>query len=343
MVIALFLLSIGLLMAIATANVSNLALSRSLSRIASWRFAPRWAPGADGWCASSSPKDSCSRSRRRSSLPLALAGLRAIRRRPAEAVFRQLTIDVHELSFVALVTLICPLVFSIAPARLLSRPDMRQVLAASGGRGSTASTRGRGALVVLQVALAVILLTVSSLAVRAIRQIYTAPIGLDTANVMLLGLDFNEMSYPGERAVLRRGSQTRDRLAALPGVTTVAMVNALPILGDRMPVPLVLDTATGDANEVNPTAVVTSASPAAPAALGVNLLAGSWWSAGDTMSRSSAAPQRNGTWAGSRRRSGAGSRLPTTTRRSPFASSACRPTLPIPIARRRRRRACGCL
>ena len=47
-------------------------------------------------------------------------------------------IDEHELSFVAIVALICPLVFSIAPVRLMSRPDMRQVLAGSGGAASTA-------------------------------------------------------------------------------------------------------------------------------------------------------------------------------------------------------------
>ncbi len=46
-VIALFLLSIGLLMAIATANVSNLVHGADRSRArASWRCAPRSAPGS---------------------------------------------------------------------------------------------------------------------------------------------------------------------------------------------------------------------------------------------------------------------------------------------------------
>ena len=282
-VISLFMLSIGLLLAIATANVSNLALARSLGRMR--ELAVRTALGARrGRLVRQFVTEGVMLSLAAAliSLPLALAGLRAIQATAAEAVFRQLAIDMHELSFVAIVALICPLVFSVAPARLLSRPDMRQVLAGSGVRGATASTRGRGALVVLQVALAVILLTLSSISLRAIRAIYTAPIGLDTANVMLLGLEFDDAQYPSTGQSYAAALDTRDRLAALPGVTTVAMINALPILGDRMPVPLVLDTATGEPDEVKPNAVVTSTSPDAPSALGFKLLAGSWWQAGDS-------------------------------------------------------------
>ena len=281
-VIALFLLSMGLLMAIAIANVSNLALARTLSRVR--ELAVRSALGArkgrlvrqfiiEGLVLSVIAAVA--------SLPLAWTGLRAIQTASAEAVFRGLQIDWHELSFIAVVALVCPLFFSIAPVRLLSRPDVRHVLAGSGGRGSTAASRGRGALVVLQVALAVILLTVSSLSLRSVRDIYTQPIGIDTAGLTVMGLEFNDVLYPSPAQAAAAAEETRARLAALPGVRNASMVNALPILGDRMPVPLVLDTAAGDANEVKPNAVVTSATSGAGEALGLRMLAGTWWRDGD--------------------------------------------------------------
>ncbi len=277
-IIALFVLSIGLLIAIATANVSNLVLARTLGRAR--ELAVRTALGArrgrlvrqfvtEGFvlCLAAALL----------AMPLAWAGLQAIGAASPEVVFQQLTIDLHEMGFVAAVTLVCPLVFAIAPLRVLSRPDMRQVLGGSGTRGATASTHGRGALVVVQVALAVVLLTVSSLAVRSVRGIYSAPTGLNSEGVLVLGLDFNDVQYPDAAQVPAVAREVRDRLAALPGVETVGMINALPILGDRVNVPLLLNTATGDPNEVKPTAVVTSVSPDAGAALGLELLAGTWW------------------------------------------------------------------
>jgi putative ABC transport system permease protein len=294
-IIALFVLSIGLLIAIATANVSNLVLARTLGRAR--ELAVRTALGArrgrlvrqfvtEGFvlCLAAALL----------AMPLAWAGLQAIGAVSPDAVFQQLTIDLHEMGFVAAVTLICPLVFSIAPLRVLSRPDMRQVLAGSGTRGATASTRGGRALVVVQVALAVVLLMVSSLALRSVQRIYSAPIGLNPDGVLVFGLEFNDVQYPDAAQVAAVAREVRERLARLPGVETVAMINALPILGDRVNVPLVLDTATGDPDEVKPTAVVTSVTAGAGPALGVELLAGAWWdeSPGDAAVVSRAAAER---------------------------------------------------
>ena len=131
-VIALFLLSMALLIAIATANVSNLMMVRAAARAR--ELAVRTAMGA-----------------RRSRLlrqfvieglvlsvlaaalavPAAWLGIQAIGAFSPEAVFRQLSIDAHELGFVASLALICPLVFSLASARVITNPDLRGVMAST--------------------------------------------------------------------------------------------------------------------------------------------------------------------------------------------------------------------
>ena len=280
-VIALFLLSIGLLMAIATANVSNLVMVRTMAR--SRELAVRTALGArKGRLIRQFVTEGLVLSILGAalSLPIAWVGLRGILLISAEAVFRQVKIDLHEINFVAMLAMICPLVFSIAPIRQLSRPDMRHVLAASGGRGATASQRGRAILVVVQVALAVILLTISSLSLRSMRMIYTAPTGMETERLLVFGLEFNDVLFPVADQARATADATRDELRRIPGVETVAMVSSLPILGDPGPLAITIDNAVADAKEARPTATITAASADTARALGLKMLAGEWWSDG---------------------------------------------------------------
>jgi putative ABC transport system permease protein len=279
-VIALFLLSIGLLMAIATANVSNIVMVRTLAR--GRELAVRTALGArKGRLVRQFLTEGLVLSAVAAllALPIAWAGLQAIQSVSAEAVFRQLTIDLHELGFVAALALVCPLMFSLAPVRLLSRPDLRHVLAA-GGRGTTTSMRGRSVLVVVQVALAVILLTVSSLSLRSIRAIYTAPVGMDVSALLIFGLEFDEAQYASATEAQAAALATRDQLRKAPGVETVGVVTSLPILGDAGPLALTIDNAVADEREARPTAVVTGMTHDTGRALGLRLLAGEWWSEG---------------------------------------------------------------
>lgn len=280
-VIALFLLSIGLLMVIATANVSNLVMVRTIARAR--ELAVRTALGArQGRIIRQFVTEGLvlSITAAAVSLPIAWAGIQGIQTISAEAIFRQLTIDLHELGFVATLALMCPIVFSISPLRMLSRPDMRQVLAAGGGRGSTASMKGRGTLVVIQVALAVILLTVSSLALRSIRMLYAAPTGMETAKLLIFGLEFNDALYPSLEQARAAADAARDELRQLPGVEAVAMLNALPILGDFFPLALTIDNREIDPAQARPTAVVTAGSADAGRTLGLRMLAGAWWAEG---------------------------------------------------------------
>ena len=280
-VVALFLLSIGVLMAIATANVSNLVMVRTLARAR--ELAVRTALGArkgrlirqfvtEGMLLSAIAAAL--------SVVLTLVALRVIGSFSDQAIFQQMNVDSHELGFVALLALICPLMFSVSPIRTLSRPDLRHVLAAGGSRGSTAIGRSRGVLVVVQVALAVILLTVSSLALRSTSEIYSKPTGLDTHKLLVFGLEFNDAQYPLLENARAAALATRDGLAALPGVESLAIVNALPILGDHGPVLLAIDGAVALPDEARPTAVVTASTHDAGRTLGLRLLAGTWWAEG---------------------------------------------------------------
>ena len=276
-VISLFILSVALLMAIATANVSNLVMVRTLARAR--ELAVRTALGArKGRLVRQFVTEGVALSIAAAvlSLPLAWAGLQGIQWLSSEEVFRQLKLDIHEFSFVATIALICPLVFSLAPIRQLSRPDMRHVLAA-GGRGTTASLRGRGVLVVVQVALAVILLTVSSVALRGIREMYAQPTGLDSARMLIFSLEFNDAQYPDAGQARSAAQATREELRGLAGVETVAMLSALPILGDPGPLTITIDNIQADAKEARPVATILSAGVDADRALGLTMRAGEWW------------------------------------------------------------------
>ena len=279
-VITLFLLSIGLLMAIATANVSNIVLVRTLAR--GRELAVRTALGArKGRLVRQFLTEGLVLSAVAALLafPIAWAGLQAIAAISAEEVFRQLTIDLHEIGFVATLALVCPVMFSLAPVRLLSRPDLRHVLAAS-GRGSTTSTRGRSVLVVVQVALAVILLTVSSLSLRSIRAIYAAPVGMDTSALLTFGLEFDDAQYATAAEAQAAALATRDQLRKASGVETAGLVTSLPILGDTGPIALTIDNEAAGDRDARPMAILTGMTHDAGHALGLRLLAGEWWSEG---------------------------------------------------------------
>jgi putative ABC transport system permease protein len=277
-VIALFLLSIGLLMAIATANVSNLVMVRMVARAR--ELAVRTALGArKGRLVRQLITEGALLSLAAGLLafPVAWAGLRGISAISAEQVFTQLRVDSHEMLFVSLLVLICPIVFTLAPMRALARPDMRQVLAAGGTRDATASSRGRGILVVVQVALAVILLTVSTLALRSIRNIYAVPIGIETSRLLIFGLEFDEVQYPDVAQARAAADATRTELGRVGGVEGVAMLSGLPVLGDTGPVALTIDNVAPQPTDARPTAVVTGSSADAARVTGLAMRAGSWW------------------------------------------------------------------
>jgi predicted permease len=205
-------------------------------------------------------------------------GLRICAALSPDRIFQQIHVDVHEVAFVAVLAIVCPLVFSLAPLGSAARSDVRQLLAAGASRGATARSRGRSVLVVSQIALAVVLLSASSLALRSIRQFWTEPLGIDVERLLIFTLEFNDGVYQDPRAAREAADATLDALAALPGVEVSAAISPLPVFGGEMQTTFGVDGVAMAPGELRPAAAVSQTTAGGGAALGLSLLAGEWWS-----------------------------------------------------------------
>ncbi len=115
------------------------------------------------------------------------------------------------------------------------------------GGGRSGLSRGAGrlarALVVAQVALAALLLVVSSLFMRSLYELNAVPLGFDGESVQVFQLSPVKPLYPDAPAVAAQSRAILERLRALPGVERVAMSTNLPI-GSQLNMPATLPDGT---------------------------------------------------------------------------------------------------
>ncbi|MEI9975523.1 MAG: ABC transporter permease [Ignavibacteriota bacterium] len=138
-------------------------------------------------------------------------------------------IDPMVLGFTALVAIGSALLFGILPALRASRPDIMDVLRASGrttglGRGSLL----RNSVVTAEVALSFVLLVGSGLMVRSFLAIVHTDPGFRADGVLTFLMPILRAT-PEEREAARNDFQ--NRLRSLPGVTAVSAANSLPLDG----------------------------------------------------------------------------------------------------------------
>ncbi|HEV8495352.1 MAG TPA: ABC transporter permease [Gemmatimonadaceae bacterium] len=140
------------------------------------------------------------------------------------------SLDPIVLGFTVLASVTAVLIFGLLPALRASRPDLAQVLRATGRTPAlSGAARLRNAVIVAEVALSFVLLIGSGLMVRSfVALMHTEP-GFDPNGVLTFGLSNLRFRSPDEaRATF---SQLRDKFTAIPGVTAVAVANAAPFDG----------------------------------------------------------------------------------------------------------------
>ena len=124
--------------------------------------------------------------------------------------------------------LIAALACGAVPAIRASSPDLIRLR--EGGRGATGRRRwGRDALVVGQTALALVLLIGSSLLVRSFQKLRNVDPGYDTADIYTFQFAPEQERLTDGPAWGQLHLEFMDRLRGLPGVTTVGVVNNLPL------------------------------------------------------------------------------------------------------------------
>jgi predicted permease len=233
-----FLLGIsGLVLLITCANLASLMLARTSAR--EREMAVRLAIGAG--------RSRLIRQVLSESLLLSLAGAvagavlaRTLSRglvaflntanNPVSLDFKQ---DWRLFAFLLAVSLVTCVLFGLAPALRASRTAPGAAMK-TGGHGMTAS-RGRlgfrGALVVSQVALSLVLLFTALLFTESLRNLLTDDPGFQAKGVLIAWLDFTRLQIPlDRRAVFQR--ELLDRIRAIPGVDVAADTDIVPLSGE---------------------------------------------------------------------------------------------------------------
>jgi predicted permease len=147
-------------------------------------------------------------------------------------------VDLRVLGFTVAVSLLTGILFGIAPTLRSMRVDLTPALKEGEG-SSTRSVRGGGkwfsignALVVAQVALAIVVLVGAGLLVRTLANLRNVDVGFDSHNILIFGIDPTLIGYKGPQA----DSLYRDlqgRLSETPGVKA-ASYSMMPLLSSGL-------------------------------------------------------------------------------------------------------------
>ena len=125
------------------------------------------------------------------------------------------------------------LLFGLAPAIQTARRDIVEPLKDSGRGISGGFRRGRlrNALVVMELALSLVLLTGAGVMIRTFVKLQTTDLGFNPKNILVARLPFPKDQYRTAAEKQRFFGQLLPRLTALPGVVAATETSGLPPYG----------------------------------------------------------------------------------------------------------------
>lgn len=233
----MFMIAVGLLLLIACANVGNLILARSTVRRR--ELAVRAAIGAD--------RLRLIRQMLTESLCLSLLGgiaalalcfavTRAVRPSlpPALTPTGEIQVDAGVLSFGLVISIVAGLLCGLAPALIVSRGDLQNWLAGSSrsATGSGTEVRTRGVLVACEVSLTLVLLVGAGLLLRSFVRLMDVDPGFKPGHVLAIRFALPQFLYPSHDKRLEFYHRLLERMEAIPGVASAALVTCSPLVSE---------------------------------------------------------------------------------------------------------------
>ena len=228
------LASVGVLLLIATANVANLLLMRAVKR--QRELAIRAALGAGRWRLM---KQLMLEGFLLTTLAAALSLLFASWGNDLLVALgpnilpraQELTIDLRVFGFTALVALLISVAFGLVPLRQVTRIDLRESLSRTSQISSAGPGRWSDALVIAEVALAVLLLVGSGLLVKSLVNLQRVDPGLVAENLTTVELDLSGSVYREERDAANFFRDLIQRVESMPGVQAATFSTQQPLSG----------------------------------------------------------------------------------------------------------------
>jgi putative ABC transport system permease protein len=226
--------AVGFVLLIACSNVGNLLLARSTAR--QKEVAIRTALGAS--------RSRIARQLLTESVMLSVAGGGAglllalwgtsLIESLGSKVFPSLAgieIDSRVLAFTFAVSVLTGIIFGLAPALHASKPDLNETLK-EGGRSSGAGanrSRLRGALVIAEVAMAMVLLVCAGLLIKSVMRLRDVSPGFNPENLLTMNASLPSSKYRDAASWVAFYDQMIERVEALPGVEAAGLVSVIPL------------------------------------------------------------------------------------------------------------------
>jgi putative ABC transport system permease protein len=227
--------AVGFVLLIACANLANLLLSRAESR--QREFAIRAALGAGSWrLLRQFLTEGVLLALLGGALGAALGfgGLRALLAANPNSLPRanEVVLDPVVLLFTVLVSILTGILFGMAPLLHLRERVVTSSLKEAGQRatGGTGRARVRRALVVAEIALAVVLVIGAGLLLRSFWKLMKVDAGFNRSRLVTFGLVLPAATYQSPQSVVDFFRRVTSDLAAVPGVQSAAAMQGLPPL-----------------------------------------------------------------------------------------------------------------